>query len=161
MKTKGAGRISALFTDLYELTMAAGYFNERMFAPATFSLFIRNYPKNWGYFVSAGLDEVLHFLENFRFARAEIDYLRTTGIFSDDFLDFLAGLRFTGDVWAMKEGELFFVDEPVLEVTAPVIEGQLVETFIINSAHLQSLICTKASRCVIARFGVLTAPTRA
>jgi nicotinate phosphoribosyltransferase len=133
--------------------MAASYYNEKMFAPATFSLFIRNYPENWGYFVVAGLDEVLDYMEHFYFTGAEIDYLRTTGLFSNEFLDFLADARFTGDVWAMKEGEVFFADEPVLEVTAPIIEGQLVETYIINAIHLQSLICTKASRCVTASEG--------
>ncbi len=144
---------SALVTDLYELTMAAAYFNEGMSAPATFSLFIRNSPRDWGYFINAGLDDVLDFLENLRFADAEIDYLKSTGIFSDDFLRYLAQVRFTGDVWALKEGEVFFADEPVLEITAPIIEAQIVETYVINAVHLQSLICTKASRCITAAGG--------
>ena len=144
---------SALVTDLYELTMAASYFNEGMSAPATFSLFIRTYPKDWGYFINAGLEDVLDYLENFHFTDSEIDYLKTTGIFSADFLDFLAGVRFSGTVWALKEGEIFFVGEPILEITAPVIEAQIVETSIINSVHLQSLICTKASRCMRAAQG--------
>ncbi|RJP74635.1 MAG: nicotinate phosphoribosyltransferase [Candidatus Abyssobacteria bacterium SURF_17] len=139
---------SALITDLYELTMAASYFKEKMFAPATFSLFIRTYPKNWGYFVSAGLEEVLRYLERFRFTSDEIDYLRSTKMFSEEFLRFLATVKFTGEVWAMKEGEVFFADEPILEVTAPIIESQLVESYVINAVHLQSLICTKASRCM-------------
>ncbi|NQU08539.1 MAG: nicotinate phosphoribosyltransferase [Candidatus Abyssubacteria bacterium] len=145
--------ISALLTDLYELTMAAGYYNEQMFAPATFSLFIRNHPKDWGYFVSGGLDDALNYLENFHFTKGDIDYLRGAGIFSGDFLDFLAALRFTGDVRAMKEGEIFFANEPMLEVTAPIIEAQIAETFLINAVHLQTLICTKASRCIKAAQG--------
>jgi nicotinate phosphoribosyltransferase len=145
--------ISALLIDLYELTMAASYFNERMFAPATFSLFIRKSPKNWGYFVNAGLEDVLTFLEGFHFTKDEIGYLRTLGLFSGEFLDFLTTIRFTGDVRALKEGDIFFVDEPALEVTAPIIEAQLVETYVINAVHLQSLICTKASRSVVAACG--------
>lgn len=145
--------VSALLADLYELTMAAAYFNEKMFAPATFSLFVRNQPQDWGYFINAGLDDVLNYLEHFRFDDQDIAYLKKKGLFSDGFLDFLSNLRFTGDVWAMKEGEAFFADEPVLEVTAPIIEAQIVETFIINAVHLQALVCTKASRCALAANG--------
>jgi nicotinate phosphoribosyltransferase len=138
----------ALLTDLYELTMAAGYYRHKMFAPATFSLFIRKYPENRGYFVSAGLEEVLEFLESFRYDPEDIDYLDSTGLFDRDFLHYLSGIRFTGDVVAMPEGELFFKDEPVLEVTAPIIEGQIVETFIINAISLQTTIASKASRAL-------------
>jgi nicotinate phosphoribosyltransferase len=140
--------VSPLLTDLYELTMASSYFREKMFGPATFSLFVRRYPANWGYFVSAGLDDALHYLEEFRFGPDDIGFLRSTGFFSNEFLEYLSALRFTGDVWAMKEGEVFFANEPVLEVTAPMIEAQLLETYIINIVHLQSLICTKAARCI-------------
>jgi nicotinate phosphoribosyltransferase len=143
----------SLLTDLYELTMAQSYFQKGMFSPATFSLFVRKYPPNRAYFVSAGLEDVLHYLEDFRITQDSIDYLRSTGIFSRDFLDFLATLRFTGEVWAIPEGRLFFCDEPVLEVTAPIIEAQVVETFIINQINLQSLIATKAARCVWAARG--------
>ena len=153
MNAEKSDRAPALLTDLYELTMAAGYFNEKMFAPAVFSLFIRNHPRNWGYFVGAGRDDALRYLENFRLTGDEIGYLKTTGIFSDDFLDFLAELRFTGDVRAMREGEAFFAGEPMLEVTAPIVEAQIVETFLINVFHLQSMICTKASRCINAAGG--------
>ncbi len=151
--TDGPDRVSALLTDLYELTMAAGYFDEEMFAPATFSLFIRTRPRNWGYFVCAGLDDALDYLENLRFTESDIDYLEGTALFADDFLDFLSGLRFTGAVRAMSEGEIFFAGEPILEVTAPVIEAQIVETRLINAMHLQSMICAKASRCVHAAEG--------
>lgn len=143
----------SLLTDLYELTMAQSYVQQGMFAPATFSLFIRRYPPNRGYFVSAGLEEVLRYLEEFHFTPEALDYLRSTDIFSREFLDYLRGMRFTGDVWAIPEGRLFFCDEPVLEVTAPMPEAQLVEPFVINQINLQSLIATKATRCVWAAQG--------
>ncbi len=143
----------ALLMDLYQLTMAQGYFQSRKVAPASFSLFVRAYPPGRGYFVSAGLEDVLNFLEEFAFQPEDIDYLHSTEIFADEFLDFLKDLRFTGEVWAVPEGRLFFKDEPVLEVTAPVIEAQLVESFIINQVNLQALIASKAARCVHAAQG--------
>lgn len=151
MKTKLSDL--ALLTDLYELTMAAGYFRHQMFAPATFSLFIRKYAPHRNYFVSAGLEEVLDFLEDFRFSREDLDYLASTGLFAEDFLQYLSTVRFTGDVVALAEGRLFFKDEPILEVTAPIIEAQLVETFIINAINLQVTIASKAARCVAAAQG--------
>ena len=143
----------ALLTDLYELTMAQGYFQSSKFEPATFSLFIRSYPPNRGYFVSAGLEDVLNFLSEFYFDQGAVDYLHSKRIFADEFLDFLKGVRFTGEVWAIPEGRLFFKDEPILEITAPIIEAQIVETFVINQVHLQTLIATKAARCVHAARG--------
>ena len=143
----------SLLTDLYELTMAQSYFQHGMLAPATFSLFIRKYPTNRSHFVSAGLEDTLTYLERWRFSDESIDYLGSTGIFAADFLVYLSELRFTGDVWAIPEGRLFFTDEPVLELTAPIIEAQIVETFIINRINLQSLIATKAARCVWAAKG--------
>ncbi len=143
----------ALLTDLYELTMAQAYFEREMRAPATFSLFIRSYPQHRAYFVSAGLEDVLGYLETLHFTQDDLDYLSTTAIFKDDFLHFLAGVRFTGDVWAIPEGRIFFRDEPVIEVTAPIIEAQMVETYIINQVNLQSIVATKASRCVFAGRG--------
>jgi nicotinate phosphoribosyltransferase len=143
----------ALLTDLYQLTMAQSYFQNRKFDNATFSLFIRSYPPNRGFFVSAGLGDVLDFLTEFSFGPNDIDYLKSMRIFADNFLDFLKDLRFTGDVWAIPEGRLFFQDEPILEVTAPIIEAQIVETFIINQINLQTLIATKAARCVYAARG--------
>ncbi len=142
-----------LFTDLYELTMAQAFFNQEMFQPATFSLFIRNYPVNRGYFVAAGLQDVLDYLSSLSFSPSSLDYLRTLGPFSNEFLEYLSGLRFTGSVRAIPEGRLFFVDEPPLEVTAPIIEAQLVETFIVNQINLQTILATKASRCVWAAPG--------
>ncbi len=143
----------ALLTDLYQLTMAQTYFQSQRLDPATFSLFIRSYPPNRGYFVAAGLQDVLEFLEQFTVDSTGIDYLHSRRLFADDFLDLLKGLKFTGDVWAIPEGRLAFTDEPFLEVTAPIIEAQIVETFIINQVNLQSLIATKAARCVHAAGG--------
>ena len=142
-----------LLTDLYQLTMAQCYFQGSMFAPATFSLFIRKYPPDRSYFVAAGLDDVIRYLEEWRFPGDSTEYLRSTGIFSEGFLEYLSGVRFTGDVWAIPEGRLFFTDEPILEVTAPIPEAQIVETFIINQVNFQSLVATKAARCVWAARG--------
>jgi nicotinate phosphoribosyltransferase len=143
----------ALLTDLYQLTMAQSYFRERKTGPAAFSLFIRSYPPNRGYFVAAGLRDVIEFLEGLYFDAAALDYLSSLNLFTDDFLHFLSGLRFTGDLWALPEGRIFFADEPLIEITAPIIEAQLVETFIINQINMQSLIATKAARCVHAAAG--------
>src|SRR5581483_5961802 len=126
-----------LLTDLYQLTMAQSYFRERQFGDATFSLFIRSYPADRGYFVAAGLSAVLDYLEDFAFEPAAIDYLARQGQFSEDFLNYLSRLRFCGDVWALAEGQIFFKDEPLLEITAPVIQAQIADTFIINQLHLQ------------------------
>ena len=142
-----------LFTDLYELTMAQAFFNEGMSAPATFSLTIRQYPPHRGYLVSAGLEDVLDYLSNFSFSKNSLGYLHAQGIFSEDFLDYLGGVSFTGSVRALPEGRLFFANEPALEVTAPIIEAQLAETFIINQINLQTLLATKAARCVWAAQG--------
>ena len=143
----------ALLMDVYELTMAQSYLNEEMDAPATFSLFVRSFPASRGYFVFAGLEDVLRYLEELRFSSDAIDYLHGTGLFSAAFLSYLAEVRFTGDVWALPEGRVFFPNEPVLEVTAPIIESQLVETFIMNQVNLQSIVATKAARCYSAAQG--------
>jgi nicotinate phosphoribosyltransferase len=121
--------------------------------PATFQLACRTLPPGWGYLVAAGLDGALGYLEQLRFAAAELEYLAGTGLFGDAFLERLAGLRFTGEVRAMPEGTVFFPAEPILEVTAPVLEAQLVETVLINELHLASLIASKAARCVEAAGG--------
>ncbi|NIO49469.1 MAG: nicotinate phosphoribosyltransferase [Candidatus Aminicenantes bacterium] len=138
----------ALLTDLYELTMAASYFDHEMFEPATFSLFIRNYPPHRRYFVSAGLEDVLSYLQDLKFTPEDLEYLEETELFNPEFLSYLERFRFRGDVYAIPEGRLFFVNEPLLEVTASLIEAQIVETFIINITNFQSMIATKASRCI-------------
>lgn len=141
-----------LFTDLYELTMAAGYFDRGLDETATFSLFVRENPRR-SYFVACGLQAVVDALTRFRFSEREVEWLVQTGLFKRDFLSHLATLRFTGDVWAMAEGEIFFADEPVLEVSAPLIEAQILETFLINTLGLASMLATKAARCVHAAAG--------
>jgi nicotinate phosphoribosyltransferase len=147
------GERLALLTDLYQLTMAACYFDQDMHAEATFSLFIRKFPAQRSYCVAAGLSEVLPYLETLRFTAADLAFLSSTRLFSAPFLDFLKEVRFTGAVQALPEGSIFFEAEPILEVTAPIIEAQLVETFIINAVSLQTLIATKASRSVQAAAG--------
>ena len=143
-----------LFTDLYELTMAAGYYRNGLHdQSATFSVFTRNPGRKRCYFVAAGLETVLAELERYRFAALDIDYLRRLDLFEEAFLDYLGQLSFSGDVWALPEGTLFFPEEPVMEITAPLIEAQLIETFVLNSLGLASLIATKAARCVHAAQG--------
>ena len=141
-------RAGPLFTDLYELTMAAGYFAHRVFDTATFSLYIRDVYATRNFFVAAGLEQVLDELAGVRFSDEDIDYLKTTGRFTTDFLSFLTRLRFSGDVYAMPEGTIFFANEPILEVTAPIIESQLLETFLLNTIGFQTMIASKAARCI-------------
>lgn len=142
-----------LLTDLYELTMAQAYWDHKLFAPATFSLFARRLPAQRSYLVAAGLEDVLVYLEGLLFSDGALAYLESTGIFTDGFLEYLGGLRFSGDVWAMAEGRVCFADEPLVEVTARVIEAQMAETYIINQINLQTTIATKAARCVEAARG--------
>lgn len=143
-------RSREIMTDLYELTMVASYFEQDMFAPATFSLFVREYPPNRSYFVCAGLDPLLDYLEAFHFRSDDLEYLERKSIFPDKFLQFLEKLRFTGDVRAIPEGRICFCNEPLVEITAPVVQAQLVETFVINAINLPTLVATKASRCLYA-----------
>ncbi|HYA77984.1 MAG TPA: nicotinate phosphoribosyltransferase [Verrucomicrobiae bacterium] len=137
----------SLFTDFYELTMCASYFDNKNFEIATFDLFIRRLPENRSYFLFAGLEEVLHYLQSIKFAEGHLAYLKKQG-FKEDFLDYLRGFRFTGDVWAVPEGAITFPNEPLIRVTAPIIEAQLAETFLLNSVNFQTMIATKASRVV-------------
>ena len=147
-----AGEIG-LLTDLYELTMAQSYFAEGINGEATFSLYVREYPPDRGYLVAAGVDDALDCLEALSFDADSVDYLRSAGIFTADFLDSLRDFRFTGSVRAMPEGSLFFTHEPVLEVTGPVIAAQLAETIVMNQVQYQTLLATKAARCVQASQG--------
>jgi nicotinate phosphoribosyltransferase len=147
---------SGLLTDLYELTMAAGYFETRFNARATFELFVRHLPPRRNYLVAAGLEQALEYLEMVRFAPAEIDYLRQHPIFHSirsEFFDYLAKFRFTGDVWAMPEGTLIFPGEPLLRVAAPIIEAQLMETYLLAMLSYQTMIASKAARVVTAAKG--------
>ena len=137
---------AALLTDLYELTMAASYFAIGLNGPAGFSLSVRRMPPRRGFLVAAGLDRLLEALEEFRFAPAAIDYFASLKLFAPAFLDYLAALRFTGDVVAMPEGTIFFEEEPILEIHAPLIEAQLIETLVINQIGFASLVASKAAR---------------
>lgn len=141
----------ALATDLYELTMAAAYFESGENQEATFELFVRNFPKNRSYLVAAGLEQAVDYLKRLRFTDKHIKYLRKDPNFKDvsnRFFRYLRTLRFTGDVWAIPEGRVFFTNEPILRVTAPIIEAQIVETFLLSTINFQTLIATKASRVV-------------
>jgi nicotinate phosphoribosyltransferase len=150
---KSINRTGPLFTDLYELAMAAGYYKHRIASKATFSLFIRDYPPNRNFFVASGLKDVLHELESFHFSKSDIDYLKTTKFFARDFLSYLKILRFSGNIHALPEGTIFFANEPILEVTAPVVEAQILETFILNTIGFPTMIASKAARCVHAAKG--------
>jgi len=139
-----------LFTDLYELTMLQGYFHLSMHDQAVFSLFIRKLPQHRNFFIFCGLADILCFLENLRFKDKDIQYLHSLGLFSDDFLQSLADFCFTGDVFAMPEGTVCFANEPLLEIRAPIAQAQLLETFILNQVHYQTLAASKAVRVKLA-----------
>jgi nicotinate phosphoribosyltransferase len=142
----------SLFTDYYELTMCASYFDNQNFQPATFDLFIRRLPENRSYFLFAGLEEALQYLQTIRFTQEHLTYLKKLG-FRQDFLDYLCNFKFTGEVWAVPEGTVAFPNEPLIRITAPIIEAQLVETFLLNTINVQTMIATKASRVVHAANG--------
>jgi len=145
---------SLLLTDLYQLTMLQGYFKRGMQDTAVFEFFVRRLRPGRNFLMAAGLEQVLEFVEQARFTREELDWLRSTGRFSDAFVDGLADWRFEGDIDAMPEGTVFFPDEPVLRVVAPLPQAQLIETRLINLLHFQTLIASKAAR------SVLTAPNK-
>ncbi len=142
----------SLFTDYYELTMCAAYFDNQNFETATFDLFIRRLPENRSYFLFAGLEEALGYLQSIKFTEEHLSYLKNQG-FQEDFLDYLRNFKFTGEVWALPEGTIAFPNEPLIRITAPIIEAQLVETFLLNSINHQTMIASKASRVVTAAKG--------
>jgi len=138
-----------LLIDLYELTMAQGYFKlNKHEEQVVFDMFIRDIPEKGKYVVAAGIPEVLNYLENFSFDKKNIEYLRSLNLFDDDFLDFLTNFEFDCDVWSVREGEIFFPDEPILKVAGKRLQAQLIETYVLNQINFQSLIATKASRIV-------------
>jgi len=139
----------ALATDLYELNMAASYLHRGMTTRATFSLFVRKLPPGRGFLVAAGVDDCLDFLESFRFEQEELEWLSFHG-FSTRTVDAFRDMRFTGDVEAIEEGRIILAGEPVLEVTAPLPEAQVVETFLLNQITFQTAIASKAVRCRLA-----------
>ncbi len=142
--------VPALLTDLYELTMLQAYFERGMGSLASFEFFVRALPPARNFLLAAGLEQVIDYLETLRFSPAELEWLRGSGRFSAKFVDSLAGLRFTGDVDAMPEGTAFFADEPILRITAPMREAQLVESRVMNLLHYGTLVASKAARSVIA-----------
>jgi nicotinate phosphoribosyltransferase len=146
-------KTSALFTDLYELTMAQAYANGHMDQLAVFELAFRKMPRNRNYIVAAGIGDVLDFLSNFHFDDEDLDYLRQSQSFPEGFLQQLKDLRFTGDVYALPEGTLVFPNEPIVQVVAPILQAQLMETFVLNQIHFQSLAAAKAARVVEAARG--------
>jgi len=149
-------RAYGLTTDLYELTMAAAYFENGIQQPALFDLFIRRLPAHRSYLITAGLEQALDFLSELRFTADQINYLRALPTFkrvSGEFFDYLASLRFTGDVWAMPEGTAAFGMEPLLRVKAPIIEAQIVETFLLSTINFQTMIASKATRVIGAAQG--------
>lgn len=145
-----------LVTDLYQLSMAAGYFDQKMQDTATFELFVRNLPQNRSYLVTAGLEQVLHYLTHIRFSTESIQFLRQLPLFgkvSHAFFEYLKHFTFSGTVYALPEGTIAFADEPLLRVTAPIIETQIVETYLLSTVNFQTSVATKASRIVSAAKG--------
>lgn len=157
MSTKGDREMEqrnlTLLTDLYELTMMQGYFKNKIDDIVIFDAFYRKNPSDSGYAVVAGLEQVIEYIKNLKFHKDDIDYLRSLGIFDEDFLEYLSTFKFSGDIYAIPEGSVVFPREPLIKVIAPVMEGQLIETAILNFVNHQSLIASKASRVVYAAQG--------
>jgi nicotinate phosphoribosyltransferase len=146
---------SPLLTDLYQINMIQAYLDHGYTGTAVFELFARTLPQSRGFLIAAGLAQALDFLETLRFSPEDIAWLRDTGRFRKSLLDYLEGFRFSGDVHAMPEGSVFFGNEPILRVTAPLPQAQFVESRLINILHFQSLVAAKAARCVLAAPGKL------
>jgi nicotinate phosphoribosyltransferase len=141
---------SPLLTDLYQLNMIQAYLDHGETAPAVFEMFVRSLPPRRGFLLAAGLEQALDYLENLRFSSDDIAWLAGTGRFRQNLLDYLRDFRFTGDVHAIAEGTAFFAGEPILRITAPLPQAQLVESRLLNIMHFQTLIAAKAARCVLA-----------
>lgn len=142
-----------LLTDLYELTMMQGYFESQENETVVFDVFFRANPCKSGYSIAAGLDQVISYIKNLNFSYEDVDYLRKLNMFSEDFLHYLSGFHFSGNIYAIPEGTVVFPREPLLKVIAPIMEAQLVETAILNIINHQSLIATKTARIVYAAQG--------
>lgn len=143
-----------LLTDLYQLTMMQGYFEtQERNETVVFDMFFRSNPNQNGYSVMAGLEQVIEYIKNLHFSYDDVTYLRSLGIFSDEFLHYISGFHFSGDIYAIPEGSVVFPKEPLLKVVAPIMEAQLIETAILNILNHQCLIATKASRVVYAAKG--------
>lgn len=141
----------SLKTDLYELTMAAGYFTNGFNPSATFELYCHTMPENRSYLVACGLEQIVDYILGLRFSGEDIDFLKAQPVFRNTgkaFFDYLRGFRFTGDVWAMAEGEICFANEPILQVEAPIIEAQLLETYLLSVINIETSVASKAARVV-------------
>ncbi|MGE0035741.1 MAG: nicotinate phosphoribosyltransferase [Xanthobacteraceae bacterium] len=146
---------SPLLTDLYQLNMIQAYLDHGQTETAVFEFFVRSLPSRRQFLMAAGLEQALDFLQDLHFSTDDLDWLARSGRFGKAMIDYLAGLRFTGDVHAMPEGTVFFANEPILRVTAPLPQAQLVETRLINLLHFQTLIASKAVRSMLAAPGKL------
>lgn len=143
-----------LLTDLYELTMMQGYYKTGNKETVVFDAFYRTNPCGGGYAVTAGLEQLVDYIKNLRFEEDDIEYLRSLGLFDDEFLDYLSHFHFSGDIYAIPEGTVVFPRIPLVKVIAPIMEAQLVETAILNIINHQSLIATKAARVCYAAKGM-------
>lgn len=141
---------SALFTDFYELTMAQGYWKENMNQKVVFDVFFRKNPFNGGFSVLAGIEPLISALQNFTFSTEDLTFLSTLNIFDSEFLDYLKGFKFTGDLYAINEGSIVFPQEPVIRIHANLIEAQIIEGLVLNYINFQSLIATKSARIWLA-----------
>jgi nicotinate phosphoribosyltransferase len=144
---------ASLLIDQYELTMSASYLRQGLNGPAIFELFVRRLPPNRNWLLAAGLGPTLELIRELRFGKPELEYLRSLELFADEFLDYLAGFRFSGDLEAMPEGTVCFANEPLIRVTAPRIDAQLLETVLLNQINFQTMVATKAARVVLAAGG--------
>ena len=143
-----------MLCDFYELTMGNGYFEKGYKDRITyFDLFFRRCPDGGGFAIAAGLEQIIQYIQDLHFSAEDIEYLRARKLFSEEFLQYLADFRFTGDIWAVPEGTPIFPHEPIITVRAPAIEAQLIETFLLLTINHQSLIATKANRVVRAAQG--------
>lgn len=149
MIAESSAQTSALLTDLYQLTMLQGYFDQRMEETAVFEFFVRKLPRQRNFLIAAGLEQALTFLESFRLTPEELEWVSSHGAFHPAFVRYLEKLHFTGDVHAIAEGTAFFPNEPILRVTAPLPQAQLVESRLLNLMHFQTLIASKAVRSVL------------
>lgn len=142
-----------LLADFYEFTMSNGYFVNKNKDIAYFDVFFRKVPDKGGYAITAGLEQIIEFIQNLKFDEEDINYLRKQNIFSEDYLEYLSNFKFSGDIWAIPEGTIVFPNEPIITVRAPIVEAQLLETFLLTMINHESLIATKASRIVRAAKG--------
>lgn len=143
-----------LLTDLYQLTMINGYFENNVHNDVVvFDMFFRKNACKGGYTIVCGIEQLVEYIENLKFSESDLDYLKTLNLFSDKFLDFLRDFKFTGDIYTVEEGTVMFPNEPIIRIKAPLYQAQLIETALLTIINFQSLIATKASRVCFAAKG--------